>query len=268
MNVTDLLAPSTQALLEAVDGRTVKLGDGTTVTLDTAGATLRPLNMSAFPAFLHGLIDPSLAFLFFFLGLILIVVELLHPGLSVPGILGTVLVIISVISFGLLPVRLGGVILLIASAIFFLFEFKHPGLGLPTIGGAVCLVLGGLLLFNPAVPGAGVSPWVIAVVAAGAVAFFSIAVKAGLAARRKPISAGAEGLLGTTGIALTDLTPRGTVRVGKETWTATSSVPTRAGEEVRVTSIQGVHVVVEPVAPDAAGGALGREHAGAEGGIR
>ena len=60
-------------------------------------------------------------------GLILIVVELLHPGISgarvarhdPPGDE-------RLISFGLLPVRLGGVVLLIASAVFFLLEFKHP----------------------------------------------------------------------------------------------------------------------------------------------
>jgi membrane-bound serine protease (ClpP class) len=268
IDVADMTAPSVQALLEAVDGQAVKLGDGQTVTLDTTGAAIRSLHMSWFPAFLHGLIDPSLAFVFFFLGLILIVTELLHPGLSVPGILGTVLVVTSVISFGLLPVRLGGVILLIASAVFFLFEFKHPGLGLPTVGGTICLVLGGLLLFNPAVPGAGVSPWVIAVVALFAVAFFSIAIKAGLTARRRPITAGAEGLVGTTGVALTDLTPGGTVRVAKETWTATATVPVRATETVRVTAVHGVRVTVEPVAVDAAGESPGHEHAGAEGGIR
>jgi membrane-bound serine protease (ClpP class) len=275
IHVADLVMPSQQALLEAVNGRTVTLGDGRTVTLRTLGATVRALRMSWGPAFLHGLIDPSLVFIFFFLGLILIVVELLHPGISVPGVVGTVLLVTSVISFGLLPVRLGGVILLIASAVFFLFELKHPGLGLPTVGGTVCLVLGGLLLFNPAVPGVAVSPWVIGVMAAFASVFFSIVVKAGLEARHRPITAGAEGLIGTTGVALTDLTPNGTVRVAKETWTATSSAPARAGQAVRVTDVRGVHVEVQPIAggvdplpADTGEGSPGRERARAEGGIQ
>src|SRR5207248_640011 len=136
---------------------------------------------------------------------------------------GTLLLVTSVTSFGLLPVRLAGVVLLIASAVFFLFEFKHPGLGVPTVGGAICLVLGGLLLFNPAVPNARVSPWVIAGVAAVAVLFFAFVVQAALAARRKPVSAGAESMVGMLGVALTDLAPAGTVRVGKETWSAASA---------------------------------------------
>ena len=114
--------------------------------------------MSWGPAILHSLIDPDLAFLFFFLGLILIVVELLHPGISVPGLLGTIFLVTSVISFGLLPVRLGGVVLLIASAVFFLLEFKHPGFGFPTMGGRGLPGTGRLLLFNSAVPNAQVSP--------------------------------------------------------------------------------------------------------------
>jgi membrane-bound serine protease (ClpP class) len=277
VHVADLLAPSAPALLDAVDGRTVTLARGATVTMDTAGAAVDPVSMSWGPAFLHSLIDPSLVFLFFFLGLILIVIELLHPGVSVPGVLGTLLLVTSVTSFGLLPVRLAGVVLLIASAVFFLFEFKHPGLGVPTVGGAICLVLGGLLLFNPAVPNARVSPWVIAAVAAVAVLFFAFVVKAALAARKKPVSAGAESMVGMIGVALTDLTPAGTVRVGKETWSATSAsgvIP--AGSAVQVDAVRGVHLVVEPVTGEAAvvtdgglaGGVAGRETAGAEGGVR
>ncbi len=279
IDVADLLEPSTQALLADVDGRTVSVGGGQTVTLDTTNVSIEPLHMSLGPALLHGLFDPNLAFLFFFLGLILIVVELLHPGVSVPGVLGTILLVISVISFGLLPVRLGGVVLLIASAVFFLLEFKHPGLGLPTLGGVVCLVLGGLLLFNPAVPNAQVSPWLIAGVAVVAVVFFAVVVKAALAARHRPISAGAESMVGATGTAITDLGPSGMVRVDKETWTGISeSGRLAAGTAVRVRSVRGVHLVVEPAelgataergdVQDPSVPTDGHETAGAEGGVR
>src|SRR5204862_7436403 len=97
------------------------------------------------PWLVHTLIDPNLAFLFFWLGLILIFIELLHPGLSVPGVFGTVFLISAFVEFGFLPVQVAGVVLLLASALFFLLALKHPGIGLPTIGGTVCLVLGGLL---------------------------------------------------------------------------------------------------------------------------
>jgi membrane-bound serine protease (ClpP class) len=268
IDVADLLASSTQALLADVDGRTVTVGGGKSVTLATTNVALEPLHMSLGAALLHGLFDPNLAFLFFFLGLILITVELLHPGISVPGILGTVLLVTSVISFGLLPVRLGGVVLLIASAVFFLLELKHPGLGLPTLGGVVCLVLGGLLLFDRAVPNAEVSPWLIAVVAVAAALFFAFVVKAALSSRHAPIVAGAEGMVGATGVASTEIAPTGMVRVGRETWTGLSeSGAIAAGAPVRVVAVRGVHVVVEPLG-ETTERPTGREPAGAEGGVR
>src|SRR5207247_306796 len=128
-------------------------------------ATIVRRGLGAGWSILHGLIDPNLAYLFYFLGLILIVIELLHPGLSVPGVFGTLMLVTAFVSFGFLPVQLGGVILLLASALFFLLELKHPGLGLPTIGGTLALILGGLFLFNRDVPNAAVSPWLIAVMA-------------------------------------------------------------------------------------------------------
>jgi membrane-bound serine protease (ClpP class) len=269
IHVVDRLAPSNRALLEALDGQTVTVGGGRTVTLDTTNAQIEGLSMSWGPALLHSLVDPDLAFLFFFLGLILIVVELLHPGISVPGLLGTIFLVTSVISFGLLPVRLGGVVLLIASAVFFLLEFKHPGFGFPTVGGVICLVLGGLLLFNSSVPNAQVSPWLIGSVAVLAGLFFAVVVQAALAARRGAVTMGAESMIGTVGVALTELTPTGKVRVARETWTAvTEGPPVAAGTPVRVRAVTGVHVVVEPVADDLSHGGAGRDTAGVEGGTR
>ena len=43
--------------------------------------------------FLHGLLDPNLAFIFFWLGLALIVLELLVPGHIFSGTVGTILLI-------------------------------------------------------------------------------------------------------------------------------------------------------------------------------
>src|SRR5439155_13002034 len=91
-------------------------------TQQLGGARIEERGMGFGGAFLHGLIDPNLAFLFFYIGLALLVIEILHPGVSVPGILGAVLLISAFVDFGFLPVQLAGVILLILSAVFFLLE--------------------------------------------------------------------------------------------------------------------------------------------------
>jgi len=247
LKVVDLIAPSEQALLDQVDGRTVVLADGFQATIRTASATIETRGLGLGATILHALIDPNLAFLFFYLGLGLLVIELLHPGISVPGILGTLFLVTAFIDFGLLPVQLSGVILLIASAVFFLLELKHPGFGLPTLGGVLSLLLGGLLLFNSSVPSARVSPWVLIVVAVALTMFFGIVVSAVARARRLPRQAGLEGFAGEEGVAVDDLDPRGTVRVRRESWSAESAggkIP--AGTSVRVKAVEGLRLIVEP----------------------
>ncbi|HEX6676360.1 MAG TPA: nodulation protein NfeD [Actinomycetes bacterium] len=245
--VVDRLADSPKALLDEVDRLQVETAAGT-VTLHTGDATVRTQRPGLGVAVLHGLVDPNLAFVFFYLGLILIVIEVLHPGISVPGVLGTLLLVTSVVAFGILPVRLGGLVLLAASVVLFLVELKHPGAGLPLAGGTACLILGGLLLYDPSTPDVRVSRWLLALVTAALVGFFGFVVKAVLEARALPAPrAGMDELVGAAGVALGELGPRGQVRVGHEQWSAEAAhgaIP--AGTGVRVVGRRGLRLIVEP----------------------
>ncbi|HZP91015.1 MAG TPA: nodulation protein NfeD [Actinomycetota bacterium] len=248
IGVIDLVEPSEGALLRAVEGRRVEVAGGRTVTLDVAGARVRTLSMGVGAAILHTLLSPDFAFIFFYLGLGLIVIELLHPGLSVPGILGAVSLVTAFVTFGLLPVQIIGVVLLLASALFFLLELKHPGLGLATVGGVACLILGGLTLFNPSVPNARVSLWVILPVAGFLVLFFGTVVNAALRARRLPRAIGVERLVGQEGVVERELAPDGVVLVASEEWSARSTggvLP--AGTRVRVVGVDRLRLDVTPI---------------------
>ncbi|HZD69914.1 MAG TPA: nodulation protein NfeD [Actinomycetes bacterium] len=244
--VTKRLASSIPELLREVDGLSVPVSQASEqVTLHTAGATLQQRSAGLGVGLLHALIDPNLAFIFFYLGIILIIIEVLHPGISVPGVLGTLLLVTSVVSFGILPVQLGGVVLLVASAVLYLLELKHPGIGLPAIGGTICLVLGGLLLFDPSMPNVHVSRWLLVVVPALVVAFFAVVVQAALEARQSPPMIGVDHLYGEEGLALTPLDPRGEVRVGHEEWSAEAVGGTIApGTHVRVVGRSGLKLMV------------------------
>jgi len=247
-NVVDLLAPTTAALLDDLDGRMVSVAGGGSVALSTAGATVVTSEPGIGARLLHALLSPDFAFIFFYLGIGLIIVELLHPGISVPGILGALFLVAAFVTFGLLPVQIVGVVLLVASALFFLLELKHPGLGVPTVGGVACLILGGLTLFNPAVPNARVSLWTILPVAAVLVLFFATVVNAVLRAKQLPAETEHGRVVGATGVVERDLDPEGVVLVSSEQWTARSaSVPVPHGAIVRVVAIEGLRLVVEPV---------------------
>ena len=108
------------------------------------------------------------------------------------------------------------------------------------------LILGGLLLFNPAVHSAQVSRPLIAVVAlaAGLVTFFML--RALLSARDQPPQTGIETLAGATGVAQTAIDPKGTARVQHQPWSAESTGgPIPAGSPIRVVGVRGVILLVE-----------------------
>jgi membrane-bound serine protease (ClpP class) len=245
--IVDLLAPSREAVLEAADGRAVEFGAGRSATLATAGAVVEERNLGSFIGVLHALFDPTLAFIFFWLGLILLVLELLVPGHVFSGTIGTVLVLISIASFGLLPVRLIGIILLAASVVFFLLELKLPGLGVWSALGIGALVLGGWFLFDRS-GGAGVSPLAIVPVAAAVALFFGFVVAKLLAMRYLPPAQGPEVVIGREGVVLgTGLSPDGVVRVAAEEWKAVSpSGPIPGGTKIKVISLDGLVLTVEP----------------------
>jgi membrane-bound serine protease (ClpP class) len=247
-NVIDLIAPTERSLLEQVDGRDVPLADQTSVTLRTASASIEARPMTPGVGFLHALFDPNLAFIFFWLGLALIVLELIVPGHVFSGTVGTILLLLAIVSFGLLPVRLIGIALLVASIVFFVIELKVPGLGIWSIGGIVALVLGGLLLFDPS-GGVRVSPFAIVPVAGFMALFFGFVVAKALAMRHLPPAQGPQAVIGREGVVLGNgLVPEGVVRVAAEEWKAISTTgPVPPGTMVRVTRLDGLVLTVEPL---------------------
>ena len=246
-DVIDVIAPTTADLIDDVDGRTVTLGDGSRSELEVAGAPLVDRTMGGFVGFLHTLLDPTLAFIFFWLGLALIVLELLVPGHIFSGTIGTALLILAIVSFGVLPVQLIGVLLLVAAATLMVIELNAPGFGVWGIAGTICLLLGGWFLYDRA-GGVVVSPVVLIGTALFIGVFFAIVLRKVLRVRRLPPAQGAETVAGKHGVAIgAGLNPDGIVRVSSEEWRATTSdgstIP--AGTPVRVTHLDGLTLVVE-----------------------
>jgi membrane-bound serine protease (ClpP class) len=248
-DVIDVIASSEADLLAAVDGTTVRLDDGAEATLATADAEIQDRPLGGLIGFLHGLFDPNLAFIFFWLGLGLIVLELLVPGHIFSGTIGTALLILSIVSFGLLPVQLIGIALLIASAVFMIVELKVPGFGVWGIAGIVCLVLGGWFLYDRA-GGVSVSPAVIVPVAVLVGVFFFFVVTRVMRMRNLPAARGPESIVGKEGVAIgRGLSPDGIVRVASEEWQAVvdGGAPIPAGRGVKVTRLDGLVLTVVPL---------------------
>lgn len=244
IDVIDLIAPDVRSLLEDVNGEVVTVAPNEQVTLQLSGAAIDEQHMNLIARLLHGLLDPNVAFIFFWLGLALIVLELFTPG-GILGTLGALMLVSSLVALGTLPFQLIGVVLLIASVVFFVLELKHPGIGVPAIVGVTCLVLGGVFLFDASVPSARVSPIVIVPTAAFALLFFGVVVRAAMRLRHQTPLTRDETLVGREAIVVRDLDPVGVVRVGSEEWTAETSGPTaEKGTRVRVVEMEGIRLKV------------------------
>ena len=147
----------------------------------------------------------------------------------------------------MLPVNYAGFALIILGIILMIAEAIAPSFGALGIGGVIAMVIGSIILIDTDVPGFMVSRPLIGAIALasslGLMAIIGIAVKA----RKRPVVAGREQLVGAEGTALLDFERRGSVFVHSERWSAVCSTPLRKGQAIVVTGIDGLTLTVRPV---------------------
>ncbi|WP_373049349.1 NfeD family protein [Vulgatibacter sp.] len=252
LNVVDVVAPTEEAFLAAVDGRTVELPSGE-VVLRTANARIVELEPSLGQRLVHWLANPSIAYLLFVLGGLGLAIELSNPGMIVPGLLGAICIILALVAFSALPVQAGAIALMLVGIGLIVAELFVAS-GLLGVGGMVLLVLGGVLLVDDVdfewfvEPSFGISlgfliPTVV-VLGAGAVYLLVRAAEA----RTIPQLGGDVGLLGERGRALSAIGPGGgEVFVHGERWRAISVRPIAAGAPVAVRNVDGLTLTVEEI---------------------
>src|SRR5579872_5410676 len=152
LHLIDLISPSESALLNTVDGRTVKRFHGNTAVLHTRGASLVEVTPTIREEIMDRLMDPNLAVLILLAGALLIYLEFNTPGTIIPGALGTVLVLLALFSLNLLPVRYTSLALIVAALILMVLEAKFPSHGILAIAGTIVLILGTLTLVAGPIP--------------------------------------------------------------------------------------------------------------------
>ena len=250
-NLVDFVAVDMEDLLEQLDGRETETASGE-VTMRTEGLEEREVDMSLAERFFGFVGDPNVIGLLLTFGALGLFVELLSPGLIVPGVVGGLAMIVGLVALGTLPFNWAGIVLLALAAVLIFLEIQAPGLGFLGVGGVIAFVLGSLLLFSvgePDLPGAPVvriSLWLVAILS-GLIAFFALfMVGAVVRTRKMKYDQGGKGLVGQTGKVLTALSPVGTVQLSSETWSAVSSEEEEigAGEKVEVVEVDGLTIKV------------------------
>jgi membrane-bound serine protease (ClpP class) len=245
----DVIAEDVDALLRHLDGRDVRRFNGAVVTVRTAGATLEPVTMTRRQQVLSAIAHPQIAYLLLSLGMLGLVVELWNPGALIPGIAGGICLMLAFFAFQILPVDVAGLLLLVLGISLLILEATVPSFGMLGVGGIVAVVAGSIMITDD-IPGLRVD---LRVIVAVAIAAGLIAIGLGrlaLRAQRLAPATGASAMIGEIGSALTALSPAaaGQVRLHGEIWRARSYTPVQPGGRVRVQSLDGLTLEVEPVA--------------------
>ncbi len=245
LKIVDLIAEDLPALLERVDGQTVKLGSGP-VVLKTKGAAIREFPMGKRLELLKALSDPNIAYVLMTIGTIGILAELYNPGAILPGIVGAISLILAFYSFQSLPVNYAGVLLVLLGVVLLILEVSVTSYGLLALGGIASMVLGSLMLVKTDAPFLQISWAVIAPVVGLAALTILALVGMGFRAMRKPPLTGREGMVGLVGVVKTPLAPSGKLLVHGELWEAVSNQPLAPGEQAEVLRLDGLTLHVRP----------------------
>lgn len=244
----DLVATSTEDLLQQLDGRTITRFDGTKVTLALKDAVRTPFELSARQKFLSRIVQPDIFFVLLILGVLGLYTEFTHPGVIAPGVIGGICLILALYDMHFLPVNVAGLFLIALAMAFFILEAKTPSHGVLAFGGVVSMFLGALFLVRSPLTAGGVSLGVALSATLPFGVFAVILTRLVLRSRKWKTTTGKEELIGSPGIVTSELKPgaEGMVRVHGELWRAQSSEPIQEGKAVRVTNVEGLKLYVEP----------------------
>jgi len=246
--VIDIVAPDLSTLLSELEGKVVTVREKAD-TLHLSGVTIVELKKSFQQEILDIVSDPNIAYIFMMLGIYGLMFELYNPGSIFPGVVGVISLILAFYSLHTLPVNYAGVGLIVFSVILFLMEIKIVSYGLLSIGGVISLAMGSIMLFktDSILDVVEISWEVILTVVVATALFFIFVIGMGLKAQRRKPTTGSAGIVAEEGVAKTNLSPEGRVKVHGEIWSATalSGETIKKGDAVVVVKSAGLKLVVK-----------------------
>lgn len=242
LKVIDLIAADMSDLLQKLNGRVV---DGK--TLNTAGAEVSEIKMSASEQVFQKLWRPEVMFVLMLIAIYGIIGEMTTPGAILPGVVGAIALVLALYLAAILPVNVTGLVLIALALMLFIFDVYATTHGVLTIGGIAAFLIGSMMLFNRADPLFRLSLNYIIPATLVTAAFFVFVVGKGLRAQRLPVKVGKETLIGRTVTTLTPIDSRsGRIFVEGEYWNAVSDTPIEKDEQAEIAAVQGLTVKLEP----------------------
>lgn len=193
---------------------------------------------------MHTVASPPVAYLLFVIGLALILFELFTAGIGVAGMVGAGALVLGSYGLAALPTNPIGVGLLLFALLGYGIDVQT---GVPrawSVIATAAFIVGSVVLFD------GVSlSWITLLVAIGGMGLAMIAgMPAMVRTRFSTPTIGREWMIGEVGTAVGPVSPDGVVTVRDAPWRARTNraTPIESGAEVRVVSIDGLLLEVEP----------------------
>ena len=230
-----------------VDGMAISLSDA----LNQVGLSSNPqvsLSEDLYEQIISALSNTILDGILFLVGIIAIVLDVYHPTI-VLSIVGVIAIVAGLVGAEIIGASTLGIVILVIAAALIVVELKL-GHGFALIAGVILGAFGIYYLslgmqYSPS-PINGVAQTELGLlVAFGVIVGLYIRWIIGPIRRRKKLT-GAEAMIGKNAVAITNLTPKGEVRVLGEIWRAESlSGDVSIGEQVIVKELRGLVVIVE-----------------------
>ena len=244
--VIDLIAENTNELLSKLEGRSVRIS-GKSITLRTKGAVIHTFEADWKTRFLSIITNPNIAYMLLLIAIYGIFFELMNPGGIFPGVVGVISGVIALYALNMIPFNYAGLLLIILGIAFMIAEVLIAGFGILGIGGAIAFALGSLLLFDAETLGSGVSIPLIVAFSLVSLGFFIFVLRFLLHSRSVKIVTGVDEMVGAAAKVLESTKEGYRVRCHGEIWYATSDNVLEIGQNVRVESLSGLTLHVNPI---------------------
>lgn len=244
LNVINIVARDLDDLLVQLDGWETRI-DGETIRLETGNVRVESFEQSWRYKLLGVISDPTIAYLLLLLGFYGLIYELANPGFLIPGVAGGIALMLALYAFQLLPVNYSGLALMLLGIGFLIGEAFLPSFGTLGIGGIIAFAAGSLILVDDQalrIP----LPLIIGMSTVSVILVIALAGRASMM-RKKPIHTGLEAMIGMVGEARTDFEKEGMIWLNGESWKAQSRLSIKKGDKVKILSIAGLNLIVEPL---------------------
>lgn len=194
------------------------------------------------------LLNPNVAYLLLWAGLVMALLAVLSPGTGIIEILALICLALAGYAVFNLTVNYWALGIIMVGGLFFVLAIRFPK-QIAYLGISIaCLIVGSIFIFpesdkiwwDPAV-----NPALAIVVSTLSAAFFWFVTRKVLESRQVIPTHDLSTLIGRVGEAKTPISQGGSIQLGAELWSATSEETIPVGARVRVLGIDGFTLLVE-----------------------